>query len=466
MKRLWILGLLVLVLVALPVVAACGGDETQSTTTAAPATSSTAAASTTTAGGTATTAGGTATTAAATPTTGGKPVTLYVGGTFALTGAYAEDCAAVLAGYQDYIKWVNDNKMLAPWYTDKKIPANITFEVLWGDDGLAADKAVSIYEDQKSKGMLVTRVSGSPEGMALKDMLIKDHIGATTQSGSPAYFQPLSNIFQYGPIYTDQMAAAAKWFMDNWKDTSRKPRVAYLTADAALGRGIDIPEMKAYLEKLGYEFVGAQFVPLVPTAPPTTQLAWLKDNKVDLTLGVMVNPGAQPTIKEAVRLGMGVGQAYPITFVFGSPGHLQIMVPDLGETANGVVVAGDVCAQDADNDGVKFCNLLQDTYRKDKKNTNVMYLVGFTEAMTQVEALRLASLQVDPSKLTPQDVLEKGFEQIKDLDFKGIHTTAFTYGAGDRIGPDSVRLQQVQSGKIVDLGGNYPMLMILPAAKK
>ena len=46
----------------------------------------------------------------------------------------------------------------------------------------------------------------------------------------------------------------------------------------------------------------------MPTAPPTTQLMWLKDNKVDLALGVMINPGAQPTYKEMVRLDMGPDQ--------------------------------------------------------------------------------------------------------------------------------------------------------------
>ena len=92
--------------------------------------------------------------------------------------------------------------------------------------------------------------------------------------------------------------------MQNWKGTA-KPRVAYLTADMASGRSIDIPEMQAYLEKAGFEFAGKQFVPLVPTTPPTTALSWLKDNKVDLAIGFMVNGGSQPTIKEAVRLGMG-----------------------------------------------------------------------------------------------------------------------------------------------------------------
>jgi hypothetical protein len=135
MKKFWFLSLLIIVLLALPVLAACGGETEESTTTAPPATSATTAPPTTAGGGTETTA------ATTPPTTVGEPLTLYVGGTFALTGAYAEDCAAVLAGMEDYVKYVNDNKIIAPWYTDKAVPANLTFELKWGDDALAPRKA-------------------------------------------------------------------------------------------------------------------------------------------------------------------------------------------------------------------------------------------------------------------------------------------------------------------------------------
>ena len=82
--------------------------------------------------------------------------------------------------------------------------------------------------------------------------------------------------------------------------------MAYLTADNAMGRSLEIPEMKAYLEKIGYEFVGAQYVPLVPTSPPTTPVDLAEGKKaVDLALGVMINPGSQPTVKEMVRFGDG-----------------------------------------------------------------------------------------------------------------------------------------------------------------
>lgn len=453
-KAIWAVALLLIVALVL-LVAGCG-DDGETATTAAP-TETTAAPTETTAGG------GTATTSAPATTAApaADPITLYVGGTFALTGAYAEDCAAVLAGFQDYISWVNDNHILAPWHTDRTVPENITFELMWADDALAPDKTLTIYEDFKSKGLLVQRVSGSPEGLALKDLLVADNIGATSQSTTAAYLQPPGNIFLNAPTYSDEYAAVAQWFKENWKE-SRAPRVAHLTADAALGRAIDFPEMQAYLEKLGYEFAGAQFVDLVPKAAPTTQLAWLKENKVDLTFGCMVNPGSQPTIKEAVRLGMGTNQAYPITFAFGNPGHLQIFLPDMGELAEGVVVAGDFCAEDAAVPGVEFANMLKEKYGKGK-GVNVLYFDGIVEAMTQVEALRLAYLAVGP-KMTSEDVLKKGFWQIKDMDTGGIFISPFTYGEGDVLGPDSVRIQQVQNGKIVDVG-EYPMAGVLPAAK-
>jgi hypothetical protein len=451
MKRIFTI-VLVLTLAAILVLTACSAKTTTSQTSTAPppVTKTTTASATTAAPAVTTTANATVPPAPVTA------VTLYLGGTFALTGPYAEDCAAVLAGFQDYAKYVNENKVVAPWYPDKKIPANITFQVLWGDDALAADKALSIYDDLKSKGMLVERITGSPEGMALKDKMYADQIGATSQSTSPAYLSPAQTIFTNAPIYTDEMAAIGDWFMKNWKDTSRKPNVAYLTADSTLGRGMVIPELQAYLESIGFKFVGAQYVPQVPTSPPTTQLAWLKDNKVDLALGTMINPGTQPTIKEAVRLGMGSNLDYKITFGFGNPAHLQVFAPAMGETGNGVVVAGDFCAWEAPVDGVKFANDLQAKYRPDKKVAHIMYLDGMIEAMTQVEALRLASTQIAPDKLKAVDVLTKGFQQISSFSTGGITISPLTYSSTRVQGVDQVRIQQVQAGKIVEIG-SYPL---------
>ncbi len=386
-------------------------------------------------------------------TSGDEEVTLYVGGSFSLTGAYAEDSAAVLAGFEDYIKYVNETKLLAPW-RDTKFPKNVTLELVWRDDELKPDKALTIYDELKAKGMLLFRVSASQTAMPLMDTLMADNMGATTMVSGSYLLTPPKTIFTNYPLYTDELAAIADWFKANWHET-RKPKVAYLTADSAPGRSIDIPEMEAYLVNAGFEFVGKQFVPMVPTSPPTTQLAWLKDNNVDLALGWMINPGSQPTIKEAVRLGMGPDLDYKITFGFAAPAHLAVFAPAMGELGNGVLVAGSYPPMSHNEvAGVAFCNELQTKYRPNNKVTHIMYLHGVIEAMLQIDALRTAMTTVDADNLTSKDVLEKGFYTIKNFSTGDI-TPLLTYGPNDPDGPDEVRIDQVQNGEVVFIG-NYP----------
>jgi branched-chain amino acid transport system substrate-binding protein len=380
--------------------------------------------------------------------------TVYIGGTMSLTGPYAEDSAAVLAGFEDYVKYVNETKKLAPW-RNETWPSDVTLELLWRDDELKAAKALSIYEELKAKGILVYRCSGSPIALALKDRLKQDNMGATSMSTGSFLMNPVGTIFTYYPIYTDDLAAVGDWFKDNWKE-SRKPRVAYLTADNAMGKSIEIPQMKAYLEKIGYEFVGIQYVPLVPTSPPTTQLMWLKENKVDLALGVMINPGAQPTVKEMVRLGMGPYQAYKMTFACGTPAHMPVFVAAMGELGDGFVVAGGYPPWEDPAPGIKWATEMQKKYHANKWVAHSQYFGGLVEAMTQVEALRLAMQKTPADKLKPLDVLNNGFYQIKNLETGGITSSPLTYTPTKIEGVDKVRIDQVQKGKVAKQGV-YPV---------
>jgi hypothetical protein len=108
---------------------------------------------------------------------------------------HAEDTAAVLAAYEDYAKYVNETKGLAPWRREK-FPNDITLEVLWRDDELKPAKALSIYEELKAKGMLVYRISGSPVAMALKDRLNEDKMGAPTMAPGPYLLTPPQTILR------------------------------------------------------------------------------------------------------------------------------------------------------------------------------------------------------------------------------------------------------------------------------
>ncbi len=379
--------------------------------------------------------------------------TVYIGGTMSLTGPYAEDSAAVLAAFQDYVKYVNETKRVAPWRKETW-PSDVTVELLWRDDELKPAKALSIYEELKAKGILVYRISGSPIALALKDRLKQDHYGATSQATGTYLLTPPGTIMTYYPIYTDDLAGVADWFKANWKE-SRKPRVAYLTTDNSMGKSIEVPEMEAYLKKIGYEFIGAQYVPLVPTSPPTTQLMWLKDKKVDLALGVMINPGSQPTVKEMVRLGIGPHLQSKMTFACATPSHLPVFAAAMGELGDGFVLGGGYPPWEENVPGVKFMTEIQKKYHPDKWFSHSLYMGGMVEAMTQLEAIRLAMQQAPLEKLKPNDVLQNGFYKIKNLDMGGITGTPLTYGPTRIEGVDSVRIDQVVKGKVVKQGA-YP----------
>jgi len=385
-------------------------------------------------------------------TTGAEAATktVYVGGTMSLTGPYAEDSAAVLAAYEDYVKYANETKRLAPW-RNETWPADVNIELLWRDDELKPAKALGIYEELKAKGILVYRISGSPIALALKDRLNQDGFGAPSMATGPYLMQPPGTILTYYPIYTDCMAAVADWFKEHWKEP-RKPRVAYLTADNAMGKSVEDPEMEAYLNRQGYEFVGTQYVPLVPTSPPTTQLMWLKQNKVDLALGVMINPGAQPTVKEMVRLDMGPSRGYKIVLATGHPTHMNQFAEAMGELGDGFVGAGGPPAWDEATPGVKFATELQKKYHPSKWVVSTQYMGGIIEVMTQIEALRLAMLETPLEKLKPIDVLNNGFFKIRNLDTGGMSASPLTYGPGKIEGIDRVRLDQQQKSKVVNLG--------------
>lgn len=379
-------------------------------------------------------------------------VTLYIGGSFPLTGPYPEDGAAVLKGFQDYAAYVNETHKLAPWRTET-FPENVTLEVKFLDDEASPDKALTSYEALQAQGLMFYRISGSAIATAMLEVLETDQVGATTMASGPYLLTPPRTIFSNYPIYTDQCAAIADWFMENWTE-DRAPRVAYFTNDT-FGMSLLIPEMDAYLEGLGYELVGSQIVPMVLVgAPPTTALLWLKDNDVDLTLGAMILAGSEPSMLEAERLGMGPGLDYEITFGFCSPSHLATYVRDMGTAGNGCVVAGSYPPlTHTDLPGIAFCNDLLMEYRPDEaEGMHIMYPHGIVEAMIQVEALRLAMLEVPADQLTSADVLNYGFYMITDLDTGGIIPTPITYGPDDVEGADEVRVDQAQNGEVVLLG--------------
>jgi hypothetical protein len=391
--------------------------------------------------------------------------TVYIGGAFALTGPFSEDSLAILKGFQNYAQWVNDNHITAPWYPDRKFPTDVKLETIWQDDQYQATNVLPVYEALRAKGALVYRNSGTAP-QVLAPRLMQDRVGATSMSCEPFLLQPPKTIFVQFPTFADCLVADAEWFLTQWKE-KRKPRYAFLTADNDAGRSVITPEVKDFLEQSGFDFAGSSFVPFVPTSPPTTQLLWLKQKKVDLAIGMMIRAGAEPTQKEAVRLGMGANLPYKIIFGYNYPVALSPFSRDMGTLADGVICAGDLPDwADTDLKGMRFVIDMMKQYTPDDYADYEKACIGFThgmvEAMVQVEALRLTSLKVPLNQVAdPKTILENGFWKIKDLDTGGIRPTPLTFSETRVEGLSGINVAQVQNGKRVQLGV-FPIRMLLP----
>jgi len=386
-----------------------------------------------------------------------EEVTVLIGGSFPLTGPYPEDGAAVLAAFQHYAEWVNDNHKMSPWSTDS-FPEHVILEVVQMDDGVSPPTAQTNYETLKAQGLLMFRIGGSGIATAMMDTLLADEVGATTMaSGSYLVTPRTRTIFSNYPLYTDQAAAIADWFMENWEGGT-PPKVAYLTNDG-FGQTVPTPEMNAYLESIGFEVVlGCPAVPTVPALASDTapMLSWCQSNDIDLTLGAMLVVGAVKTMTQAETMGIGWNLAYDMTIGLCSPAHLTIFLRDApAGTGNGLVVAGSYPIWSDTADGVEFCKTLVDTYGDGFEDTlHIMYQHGLVEAMIQVEAIRLALINTGKSadELTSADVLNDGFFQISGLDTGGIIPTDISYGPGDVEGAEEVRLDRNEDGVDVYLG--------------
>jgi hypothetical protein len=398
--------------------------------------------------------------------TGGGGVvegTVYLGGSFPLTGPYPEDGAAVLAAFQNYAAWVNDNHKTSPW--GETFPEGVTLEVLQMDDGASPPTAQTNYATLMGQGLKMFRISGSGIATAMKQTLIDDEVGATTMASGPYLVTPrVGTIFSNYPIYTDQAAGIADWFKEAHAENTTPYRVAYLTNDS-FGMTVPIAEMDEYLESIGYEVVKpVQVVPTVPTGPgdTATALLWCKDNDIDLTLGAMLVAGAVPTMTEADTLDIGWNKAtHNMTIGLCSPAHLVIYLRDSGGTVgDGLVIAGSYPPWSDTSDGIEFCKTLMNTYMSGgfEDTEHIMYQHGVVEAMIQVEAVRLAleNTGKDVEDLTSADILDEGFLKIAGLDTRGIIPTTITYGIGDVEGAESVRLDRSESGVDVHLG-SWPL---------
>ncbi|MBI3740368.1 MAG: ABC transporter substrate-binding protein, partial [Chloroflexi bacterium] len=230
-----------------------------------------------------------------TATPGGRFVNIAV--QFDLTGFYAPVVRNAFRAVNDYVAEINSKGGID----------GVRVELLWADHGLNIQRAQSVYKrfvDTKPKPLFL-ETAWSTENETLKDAFAKDQMPTIGAGLSVPSIQPPGYIFVILPDYASQFALFLDYVKANWKDTTRNPKIAFLTWDNAYGRAMLTDETKAYAKKLSVDLVDPVFISLA-AADTTAELQRIAALKPDYVWTNTLPAQFAVALKDNKRLGLNL----------------------------------------------------------------------------------------------------------------------------------------------------------------
>ena len=345
-----------------------------------------------------------------------------------LTGGGASSDQLSLMGFQDYVRYFNEEEGIPGW----------TIDVAWSDGSRKPDTFLSAYRRHLDAGISVM-YSNAEWLNGHQSTLAKDKVVMFTNNADQALFYPPGWLFTSFPTWTEQFAAWADYVMDNWEE-ERAPRVAILGADRPFCQHI-VPEATKYAESIGIEMLPTVITPALPL-DTTTQLLRLKDEGADFVYIQWITVVTLPVLLDAERLELldqiqfggnafSAGEKVFEKAKAASEGFLMEKTePGFGET---------------DLPGIKLVLDNQMKYRGETIR-EPEYLANWLLAAVACEAVRRTGEQVGCENIDGPAVKEIA-QSIKDFDVYGLKT--FTYTPDSHSGSRVVAIYQVRDGKLI-----------------
>jgi branched-chain amino acid transport system substrate-binding protein len=356
---------------------------------------------------------------------GEKSDEIRVGGIFDLTGPTSETGSMYANGVRDYIDFINEKGGI----NGRRVRLiMIDTAYLLARDLAAYDRLVH----KENVHLIIGWSTGSSEKLAPE--VTKDRIPFTSVSFSMKLADGGRTPYNFimGPTYSDQMKISLKYIKDNWKDTTRNPRVAFLYNDKEYGRS-PIPDGRAYAKKIGLDLVAEEVV-FLDAREVREQLLRLKEKKPDY---VISNNTAWPTyvvLRDAKILGLA---AKFIGLIWSTDEKLNTLA---GKDAEGFIGTAPFVAMDPNLPGVK--EIIDFNRRRGVNSNSVMFLyaIGWTAAKVMLEGVRRAGNDLSGKNI------RKELEGIRGFGTGGI-TDTYNFSERDHVGLRKLKLCQVTAGK-------------------
>jgi len=357
---------------------------------------------------------------------------IRIGGLWDLSGSTSDVAGPYAEGERDYIDYVNAQGGI----NGRKI------ELFYEDYAYNVVRAQTVYERLVNKHRVVAILGwGTGDSLALRSRVAVDRIPFFSCS----YAEGLDSIkeapynFLVGVTYSKQMEIVLEYILKNWKNASRKPRVAFFYNDTAFGRS-PIATGRAYAAKQGITIASEQIVAL-SALDSQTQLKAMQDaGGADF---IIINETAVATatiVRDARQLGINV----PI-FVLNW-GVDEMVLALTGKAGEGLIGTGLFAFPSEKVPGVEEIFDAVRFLGKDTRRINVRYIQGWITAKVLLAGVEKAGPNPTGAKI------RKALETMGPYDTGGI-TGTIVFSATSHAGADKLKLYKINNKRWEPISG-------------
>ena len=368
--------------------------------------------------------------------------TYKMGLSLAITGPTSDAGSPYSKGAEDYVRYVNDEKLLG----DDKLVCFIR------DDAYKTETTKRNLEDFLDEEIVFYLNYSTGSTMALKQDFEEEKIPVLPASFHAGNLIDSNYIFLPIASYSSQAVGLAEYVAANHKG-SGKPKVALFLHPSAFGRGPLGDVKKAIGVGLGIELV--EVVEHGKDLDNTAMLKRLKSKGVQYVISQTVQPPVATMLKGAQGLGMiasTYGEAGKITFL----GCHYAGGPDLvglaGSAAENYYWTTSYKLMTAKGPGTDAQFALAKRYGRDDKLANSPnYTNGIMVVQVAVEAMRRAKTKgkkITRASLYEEMLAMNGYNSYYPLTTVG----PVTFSKTDREGVDTLQLYVAKDGVFHGVG--------------
>ena len=358
----------------------------------------------------------------------GAPAPIVIGSLPDLSGVVPFQGLEANTGELDAVRYINEVLGGVRGVQLKMVTIDVKY-----DSALAAASYDKLVSQQNVKA-IVSFIG--PGVLPNKDKFVADKVVALG-SANPLANLPYEGgwIFSSISFYNQTFAAAVDWFADNWTGEG-KPTVGFIgtTVHSAkvIARGIETG-----CERNGLTFIGKFGDPR--ELDRTADVTALKEAGADIVFLILAESGVIKAVKDARLMGLEA------VFCGLKSYATEAFAEAAGSDAEGMYCVIDTATWDQTGvEGIDFLKEWNAEWHPEVTFRSTQYVLSFMDVLLMAEAMGRAIDEVGYENLTGDDI-RTAFETIEDWDPMGL-MSPLTFGPDRHVGSSAVRMVEIVDG--------------------